>query len=475
VERVARASVAIAAALAAGCAAHAPMLDSRLPEGTGRLFLYLEPLPREVAGLRAEIASIAATAADGTTRDLLLETFRLDASAPERQRLLALGALPAGAYRGIAVALRGASLALAPEPVELAVPGAPTPSEIPFSVAEGRATILRVSLEVGAAIARDQPFEARLTGGQSSSTAIAPGAIAIATVPTLSALAVFHKRSGEVFDVQLTAASPSGAAYDAERGRSYVACAGPDVVEAFDLVRGLRDETLPLIPGDDPAGIVLSHDGRTIVVANRGSNTISVLEAPTLTERSRVAVGLEPVAVVLATDERRAFVVQNGGNGIAVVDLARGAVVATIATEPAPRFAVLARDGRRLFVIHDDSSWLSLVDVTTSRVAERAYVGPAASAIAVDPRTDRVYVARGHTSAIEVYDPRALLPIDTIETPGDVTFLTIDRESNQLLAAIPAARTVLGVRLVGGEVTSTVELGAAPLWIDVSAGGRSGP
>jgi YVTN family beta-propeller protein len=476
VGRVGRASIAIVAALAAGCATHAPSaIAPRLPRGAGLVFLYLEPLPREAAGLRAEIASIAATSADGTAHDLHLEASSLDASGEPRQHLLALGPLPAGAYHGIEVTLRSASLAVTPEALALPVPSVPASSEVPFAVAEGHATILRLRLDVGAAIARDQPFETRLTGSQTSSTEIAPNAIGIATVPAFSGLVVFHKLSGEVFDVLLTAAGPSGAAYDRERSRCYVACAGPDVVEAFDLVRGVRDQTLPLIPGDDPAGLTVSPDGRTIVVANHGSNTVSVLDAPALTERSRVAVGLEPVAVVLAVDQRRAFVLQNGGNGIAVVDLARGVVVATIATEPEPRFAALSRDGRRLLVIHDDSSWLSVVDVATSRVAERVYVGPAATAIAVDPRTDRVYLARSHTGTIEAYDPRAMLPIDTIETPGDVTFLTIDRETDQLLAAIPAAHAVLGLRLVGGEVTSTVELGAAPVWIDVAANGRGGP
>jgi len=476
VKRLGRASLALAAALVACCAVRPqPRAVPRVPEGAGLVLLYLEALPGEAAGLRAEIASIAATAADGTVHALTLESATLDAADSPRQRLLALGPLPPGSYRGIEVVVSAASLALSPEAAALPVPFAPQPSTMPFTVEPGRATVLRLRLDVGAGVAPGQPFEPTFSGGRTSATELAPGATALASVPDLSALVVFHKLDGEVFDVLLTAADPSGAAYDAERARGYVACAGGDVIEAFDLVRGVRDQSLPLIPGDDPAGLALARDGRTIVVANRGSNTVTVLDAPSLAERFRVTVGVEPVAVLLDADERRAFVFQRGGNSVAVIDLARGTVVGVIVTEPAPRFGALARAGRHLLVIHEDSSYLSVIDVATLRVVERAYVGPAAAAIAVDPRTNRVYVARRHAAAIEVYDPSALLPIETIETADDVTFLAVDRETEQLLAAIPAAHAVHVIRVVGGRSTAIAELGAGAEWIDVAADGRSGP
>ena len=474
--RFVRIGLALAVALTTACATRSRAPDvPRVPDGAGLVLFYLEPLPREAAGLRAEIVSVAVRDADGAARLLTLESTRLDATGPARQRLLALGPLPAGAYGGIEVGLGQATLATEPDEASIPVTARPVSSPIPFRIEAGRATVIRLRLEPGTPIGLDQPFAPTFTGDRTTATDLTPAATAIASVPDLGAVVVFHKRSGEVFDLLLTGREPRGIAHDADRARAYVACAGSDTVEAYDLVRAVRDQALPLAPGDDPAGIALSRDGRTIVVANPGSNTVSILDAPSLAERFRVSVGVEPIAALLDADERRAFVFQRGGNGLAIVDLARGVVVGTIPTEPAPRFGALARAGRRLLVIHDQSSYLSVVDVTTLRVVDRAYVGPAAAAIAVDPRTDRVYVARLRSAAIEVYDPSALLPIETIGTASDVTFLAVDRETDQLLAAIPAERAIHALRLVGREVEAVVETAAGVEWIDLGAAGRSGP
>ncbi len=468
--------LAIVAAMAAACATRLPSGPTAgLPPGAGLLYLYLEPLPPEADGLRAEISSVAAVSADGTELPLRLESRDLDATTPRRQRLLALGALPAGAYRGLVVAAAWARLDRAPAPLELSSGPAPAQSEAPFTVAAGRASVLRLGLRGEAVTAASAAFEPTFTVGPASATHLAPGATAVATVPGSSSLVVFHKMTGEVFDVLRTSDSPRGVAYDKATARAYVACAGADVVESFDLARGVRDQSLPLLLGDGPTGLALSRDGRTVVVTNPGSNTVSVLDAPSLGERFRVTVGLDPVATLFDADERGALVFQRGGNAVALVDLARGALVATIPTDPGPVFGALLRSGRRLLVIHGDSSYLSLVDLAALRVERRAYIGPGATAIAVDPRTDRAYIARRGGAAIEVFDPTALLPIETVATPGDPTFLFADREAEQLWAAIPAARAVQAIRLSGGRVTATVELGGAAAWIDAAGGDGRGP
>ena len=61
--------------------------------------------------------------------------------------------------------------------------------------------------------------------------------------------------------------------------------------------------------GSRPAQIALTPDGRTLVVANRGDASLSVVDAATLVERTRIPLGAEhPHGVAVDAAGRRAFV-----------------------------------------------------------------------------------------------------------------------------------------------------------------------
>ena len=89
-------------------------------------------------------------------------------------------------------------------------------------------------------------------------------------------------------------------------------------------------------------------------------------------------------------------------------------------------------------------------------------MGPGATALKVDPRTDRIYLARRGTGAIEVYDPLSFLPVDTIQTEGDVSFLTIDDEGNNLYLVLAGADQVQVLRIVGKEIPARADVGDGP-------------
>jgi hypothetical protein len=110
---------------------------------------------------------------------------------------------------------------------------------------------------------------------------------------------------------------------------------------------------------------------------------------------------------------------------------------------------------------------LRLADLSVER---RAYVGPGLVAMAVDPRTHRLFLARRGTGSIEVFDPQSLLPVDAIRTGGDVAFLTLDLEGDRLWAAMARGRQVRTFRLVGGEPLFVTDLGTNPAWVVVAGG-----
>jgi YVTN family beta-propeller protein len=99
------------------------------------------------------------------------------------------------------------------------------------------------------------------------------------------------------------------------------------IFNALDL--GLPPEVIPV--GIAPGAIALTPNGKTAVVANRGENTISIIDTASKSVQGQgVSVGAGPFAVAVSPDGARAYVAKTGDNTISIVDLTRREVVDTI-------------------------------------------------------------------------------------------------------------------------------------------------
>jgi YVTN family beta-propeller protein len=103
---------------------------------------------------------------------------------------------------------------------------------------------------------------------------------------------------------------PLNLAWSPDGTRLYVALHLADRVRVFDS-GGAPVGDIPT--GRRPAQIALSPDGRTLVAANRGDGTLSLIDTGTLQERSRVELGAaHPHGVALDGSGTRAFVTCEG-------------------------------------------------------------------------------------------------------------------------------------------------------------------
>jgi len=466
--RIGLSCVLLACLAASGCAAR-PGDPRTLPGEAGTLYLYLDALPEEAAGLQAGVAALDALDRQGTAHALALRLTTLDGTGPRRQRLLASGPLPAGSYAGLAVTVASARLTGEHGPAELEVPAEPVVSESAFAIEAGRATVLTARFQARASLAEGVRFRPVLTAAPPG--VLAPGLRAAAAIAGDSSLVLFHKLDGDVFGVLRTGPGPSAVVFDSTRELAFVASRGGDALEVYDLVKLALEQSFPVLAGDEPAALALSADGATLACAHAGSNTLGIYDAPVLAERFRVPVGLEPAMVVLDAAGRNAFVVNTGSDTLSVVDLDAGRVERSAATDDGPVFAALDRSGRRLYVIHRASPYLTVFELPRLAVERRIHVGADAAALAVDPRTDRVFLARRGAGRIEVFDPASLLPVDSIDAPGDASFLAVAPEGDRLYACAPRAREIRSVRLEGGRVLAATDVGSDPAWVAV-AGGR---
>jgi YVTN family beta-propeller protein len=468
-------------ALVSGCSLHAQSSRVLQPlQNEGEVYLYLQPLPAEVERLAFTIESIAVARASGIPAPLELVLPDISGSTVPRQRLLAWGRLPPGAYTQLLVQVKRATVATEGKAADLLVSKEPTPLALRLEVARGRATVLLLSLQHAPSLAGVEFTPAfDVTASQN----LIPDLAGYCSNGGTADLTAFNKLKREVMAVIPVGREPQGLVLDSRQNRIYVALAGEDQVEILDAITGEDLGRIRLHPGDRPQEITLSPDGKLVISVNRESSSVSFLDPVTLSEVDRVQltgtspgqtiapIGEEPVALLTDRSGKRGYVFNRRSSSITILDLASHSVAGTIRTEPEPLRGQLNRTGTRLYVVHGSTAYLSVFSIPDLALVNRLFVGLGASAIKVDPRTDLIYVGYRDDNRVQVFDPMLPLPIDSIELPGGVSYMTIADQENALLLLFPDLRSLGFVDLTRRKLLSLVDVGASPYFI-VTVGER---
>ena len=212
---------------------------------------------------------------------------------------------------------------------------------------------------------------------------------------------------------------------------------------------------ISLRPGDEPREIALSADGRTLITANAGSHSVSIVDAVSLYERDRILLPSRPTSVFVSPAGDRAFVVQETSSTLTVIDTRAPAILASTRLSDSPLRGIVAADGRELYLITAYSPDLLVLDASSLAVSGRKYVGHGARCLAVDPNLGFIYVGLD-SGEVVMLDPDLDLPIDSIATSGPVSYLAIDREENALFAVIDGSLRVEKYDLVSRKYLGAV-------------------
>ncbi len=432
-------------------ASYPPALDTE-----GVLHLYLQPIPRETHRLHFSIDAISAVQSDGRAIQLsALSTELGGKGVAAAQRRLATATLPPATYKGISIRIARASLLSEEGASDLLIPAEPLLIEHEFTVTRRRASTLFLSLapkDIVSAGFRFSP-EFTLTKPERQLNSL----LGFATNPATNTVSVFNKNSMEVVDTIAMSSGPKGAVLDQIRGWVYVALAGDDSIETIAVGTGETVGRVRLNFGDEPVEIALTPDGETLVSANYGSNSASIVNATSLREVGRVNLPSQPTSVVIGTVSPRAYLLQPQSNTLSAIDLTRGQLTATRILEEAPIRGAIGEDGNSLYVITQNSPDLLVLDSTTLTLLNRIFVGVGAASVKVDPRTGLLYVGK-ESGEIVVIDSSSLVFIDTFRVGGEAANLAIDNDQNGLFVILPDARALQKLDLVSKRLLGAIDV-----------------
>lgn len=226
--------------------------------------------------------------------------------------------------------------------------------------------------------------------------------------------------------------------------------------------------------GDDPRTVAFAHEGTFALTANRGAGTLTWVEIATTQVVNELSVGPQPYGLVL--DESRAYVSLFAKSEIAVIDLASRAVTQRVAVEPFP--AGLALAGRYLYATHFYTGRLTRIDLNTLKVVEVMTTDPQANlsqAIALSPDGARAYLPQTRSNASNLtltydttvfpivsvvdlqtstYLPEATLELATLDQPVSLPLAAaISPNGQTLYVANAASDDVLVIDLATHQAT----------------------
>ena len=446
-----------------GCQAGLPQRTGRL-EDEGAVYLYLQPLPREAERLRVGVQAVSALHADGREFPLSVSLRELNGRDVRRQRLLAAGSLPAGDYSGLVFRATRASLAGEEGDSALLVPDSPTRIHFPFTVRRREGYVIALVLE-------PEPVEAGFRFSPAFSVFFpdrpAVGLMGFVANSGSDDVTVFDKKSLEVFAVIATGGGPSGLALDQRARRLYIALSGEDAVEVVDVLSGRVVDRIVLTPGDEPVALALTPDGASLLAANRGSSTVSLIDPRSRVELLKIRVGHGPRSIATDRTGRRAFVFDALASTVSVVDVPAGAVIRSIPTDPGPVRGQLNRRGDRLYVVHEMTPYITVIDPLALAVTARFPVRSGMEAIKVDPNTDLVYLGGRREFGVGVHEPFAFGLVDVVQTGTGVAHMATDGEENALYLVSPDTNRVLVFHRIRKTPVGELDVGVGPAWVAV--------
>jgi YVTN family beta-propeller protein len=445
-----------------GCQA---TLSKFLPplEEEGEVYLYLEPFPQEAERLKFTVEAVFAVSSDGREFPLTGPLHELKASSIQRQRLLASGRLPPGSYTGFSFKVNKAVLKTEEGEANLLVPETPVRNDFPFSVVRRRAYVISATFKYAASIS--QGFSFSPVFSMMIPARPIPSLTGYVTNSGSNNIMVFDKKLNKVLSIIVTGRAPAGMALDQRQGRAYVALSGDDAIELIDVLSGEPINRLRLNTGDRPQELALTPDGKTLLVANKGTNTVSFVDPVSLVQLNRIDVGREPNSISIHPNGIRAFVFNTLSNTVSVVDIPHKAIITTITTDPAPLRGQFNRTGNTLYVIQEWSAYLTAIDPFVLSVLRRFPVRIGMVSIKVDPQTDLVYMGRRRDTTVEVYDPFLFAMVDSINTGAGITYMTIDGDENNLYMVSPGMKSLMVSRLVRKGVFAEMDVGEGPYWV----------
>jgi len=214
--------------------------------------------------------------------------------------------------------------------------------------------------------------------------------------------------------------------------------------------------------GNNPQAIAVDTRTNKVYVANRGSNTVTVIDGAT-NDTTTVPVGIDPWAIAVNTRTNKVYVANHGSGDVTVIDGATNATTTVPAGDKPDAICVNPRTNK--VYVADSIGCVTVIDGETNDTTTVA-VGDWPYGICVNPNTDKVYVANSGSDNVTVIDGETN-DTTTIGVGTNPCAICVNPNTDKVYVANSGSDNVT---VIDGETndTTTVAVGTVPYAICVN-------
>ena len=215
--------------------------------------------------------------------------------------------------------------------------------------------------------------------------------------------------------------------------------------------------------GKEPAGIDISRDGSRLYVANKGDDTISVLDPRHRKSLKTIPTGHQPMAVAVSNNGKMLYVLAHADNEVLAYDASSGKEKARATVPTGPFSLALDPKGKYLYVSSFDANQVSVLDTSTLAEVAVVKVGDGAYDL-VASRDGQIYVSCVEEGAV-VQFPYEDWSSEPKATPvGSRPYgLALSADESQLFVALEGDSRLAVLSLPGLQNKTSLDLGVIPV------------
>ena len=183
--------------------------------------------------------------------------------------------------------------------------------------------------------------------------------------------------------------------------------------EGEDDDNGVEIEGMSTVEvGEEPEGILVSPDGKTVFVTSEVANMVHVVDTASASIRANIVAGNRPRRFALTSGGDSLWVTNELSGSVSVVDLGTMQVTDTVEFKPrgfrpedvTPVGITMTGDGQTAFVALGRANHVAVVDVASRDVEDYILVGSRAWNTTLTRDESRLVVANGLSDDISVID-----------------------------------------------------------------------
>jgi YVTN family beta-propeller protein len=300
-----------------------------------------------------------------------------------------------------------AGVAIRAQAPEATAPAAPTTSTAPVRGSEGRLLVL--NKEDDTLMVFDEPTHKRLATVKVGDE---PHEVAVTPDGRKAYVTNVHDRTVSVVDLKSYAVVatlrpehadyPHGMAISPDGRRLLLTSEGSHRLYVIDTVRDVVERSITTSQAGSHL-IALTKSGHRAWVANRGSDSVSLFELPSLRVLKTIKVGPGPEGIGASANGRWVVAALQKAGQVAVLDASNGQVITRLPAGQVPIRVAFAPAMPIALVTNRASDDVTVLDLAARQVVTTVQVGRRPGGVTFNDRGTRAYVANGESNNVTVF------------------------------------------------------------------------